>query len=61
MLSLQMFGATQLKKPMEKTEKVQQAALRDPGLLRLPTEGSISSRQQGMFLPNQESVQTTTQ
>lgn len=56
MLSLQMFGATQLKKSIEKTEKVQQAELRDPGVLSLPTERSISSRQLGMFLPHQEPV-----
>lgn len=56
MLSLQMFGATQLKKSTEKTEKVQQAELRDPGVLSLPTERSISSRQQETFFPHQEPV-----
>lgn len=55
-LSLQMFGTTQLKRSMEKAEKVQQGELRDPGLLSLPTERSISSRQQGMFLLHLEPV-----
>lgn len=59
MLSLQMFGAPQLKKSMEKPEKVQQAELRDPGLLSLPTERSISSRQQGTILPHLEPVSRT--
>lgn len=54
--SLQMCGTTQLKKSMEKPEKVQQGELGDPGLLSLPTERSISSRQQGMFLLHPEPV-----
>lgn len=56
MLSLQMVVATQLKKSMEKPDKVQQAELRGSGLLSLPTERSISSRQQGTFLPHLEPV-----
>lgn len=57
MLSLQTFGAPQLKKHMEKPERAQQTKRAQGARLVQPaSERSISSRQQGMILPDLKPV-----
>ena len=57
MLSLQIFGAPQLKKHVEKLERVQQTnGAQEARLIQPASERSISSRQQGTILPDLEPV-----
>lgn len=57
MLSSQMFGTPQLKKHMEKPERVQQTnRAQGAGLVQPASERSISSRKEGMTLPDLEPV-----